>query len=63
MKRKPLTRKQRRNLIDAWAKTNSLCAYLENKKDYTFKYDPLKESKKIFRLLDYVIATLFEDDL
>ena len=63
MKNKPLTKKQRRNLIDAWATLNSLCCYLANKEGYTDKYNPLKQGKKIFRLLDSVVTPMYEDDL
>ena len=63
MKNKPLTKKQRRALIDAWATTNCLCAYLRNKDGYTEKYKPFEVGKKIFKLLDSVVAPMYEDDL
>ena len=62
-KNKPLTKKQRLNLIDAWAITNCLCAYLRNSPSYTNKYCAADEAKKIYQKLDSVVATMYEDDL
>lgn len=63
MKNKPLTKQQRRNLIDAWVEVNCLHSYLVRPKDYTKKYDPVKVTKEIFQLLDTVVASMKEDDL
>lgn len=63
MKNKPLTKQQRRNLIDAWAAVNCLHSYLQNPKYYSKKYNPSKVTKEIFQLLDTVVAPMKEDDL
>ena len=60
---KPLTKKQRIDLIDAWVELNSLCAYLENKEHYTKKYNALEVGKEIYRKLDSVVAIMKTDDL
>ena len=56
-------KKQRRNLIDAWVTLKILCAYFAKPHGFTKKYVPREESRKIFKLLDSVVATMAEDDL
>lgn len=63
MKNKPLTKKQRRNLIDAWAILNCLCSYLRNNEGYTDKYNAFEQGKKAWKKLDSVVTPLYDDDL
>lgn len=63
IKNEPLSKIERRNLIDAWAKLNSLCGFLETPQHYTKKYNALKEARKIWKKLDSVVSKLHEDDL
>lgn len=64
---KPLSKKQRSNLISAWAKQNILCAYLEDQKNgtniFTSKFDPSQEAREIYRLLDGVVSKIDDSDL
>jgi hypothetical protein len=67
MKNKPLTKKQRKDLIDAWAGMNSLCAYLKDYKtkpeNFGVKFDPHSYAKDIYELLDSVIKNVDDSDL
>ena len=67
MKNKPLTKKQRKDLIDAWASLNILCAYYGDVKNgtlnFTDKFDPHEETRRIYRLIDSVIIKIDDSDL
>jgi hypothetical protein len=60
---KPLTKKERSNLIDAWVKMNCFCAYFENPRHYTEKYKPKEVAREIWKHLDLVVANLYDEDL
>jgi len=63
MKNKPLTKKQRIALIDAWAILNCLCASLQTPECFTKKYNAFEQGKEAWKKLDSVVATLYDDDL
>ena len=63
VKNKPLSKKDRKSLIHAWAKLQILCSYLENSDGFTEKFSAEKEAIKIWRLLDSVVSKLYDDDL
>ena len=67
MKNKPLTKKQRTDLISAWTGMNCLCAYLKDykKKPENFgdKFDIHTYSRDIYKLLDSVIINIDDSDL
>lgn len=67
MKNKPLTKKQRKDLISAWAGMNCLCAYLEDYKTnpeiFSDKFDPHAYARNIYKLLDSVIVNVDDSDL
>ena len=63
-KNKPLTNKERKALISAWAKLQIVCAYLSDKnKNYYFtkKYDPYQDVEKVLNNLDLVVSNLFAE--
>lgn len=67
MKNKPLTKKQRKDLIDAWAGMNCLCSYLKNYKtmpeNFEVKFDLHTYARDIYKLLDSVIKNTDDSDL
>lgn len=67
MKNKPLTKKQRSDLLDAWSELNVLCAYYKDKKEsthfFTENYDPQEKVKEIYKLIDSIINTIDDSDL
>lgn len=67
MKNKPLTKKQRKDLISAWADMNTLCAYLEDVEKgtnlFTPKFNPRDKASKIYKLLEGVIIDIDDSDL
>jgi len=66
-KNKPLTKKQRKDLIDAWAGMNCLCSYLKDYKtkpeNFGDKFDPHTYARDIYKLLDSVIINVDDSDL
>jgi hypothetical protein len=67
MKNKPLTKKQRKDLIDAWAGMHSLCVYLKDYKtkpeNFGVNFDLHSYAKDIYKLLDSVIINVDDSDL
>ena len=67
MKNKPLTKKQRKDLIDAWAGMNSLCAYLKDYKtmpeNFKDKFDAHSYARDIYKILDSVVNNVDDSDL
>lgn len=67
MKNKPLTKKQRADLISAWAGMNTLCAYLKDYKElpknFSDKFDVHAHAKDIYKLLDSVVIKIDDSDL
>ena len=67
MKNKPLTKKQRTDLISAWAGVNCLCAYLKdyktNPENFGDKFDLHTYASDIYKLLDSVIINVDDSDL
>jgi len=67
MKNKPLTKKQRKDLISAWAGMNCLCAYLKDyktmPKNFKDKFDAHSYARDIHKLLDSVINNVDDSDL
>ena len=67
MKNKPLTKKQRKDLISAWAGMNVLCCYLKDYKtkpeNFSDKFDPHAYARDIYKLLDSVIINVDDSDL
>lgn len=64
---KPLTKKQRKDLIDAWASLNILCVYYEDVKNgtlkFTDKFNPHDKVREIYRLIDSVVIKIDDSDL
>lgn len=67
MKNKPLTKKQRKDLISAWVGMNCLCAYLKDyktmPKNFKDKFDAHSYAKDIHKRLDSVILNVDDFDL
>lgn len=67
MKNKPLTKKQRSDLISAWSGMNCLCAYLKDYKshpeNFGNKFDPHVYARDIYKLLDSVVIKIDDSDL
>lgn len=57
-----INKKQYDNLLEAWAAINVLCARYQNPEHFTKKYNPQKECKRIFKLLDSIVAKLPDID-
>ena len=67
MKNKPLTKKQRKDLISAWAGMNCLCAYLKDHKTKPKNlgewFDAHTYARDIYKLLDSVVIKINDSDL
>ena len=67
MKNKPLTKKQRSDLISAWAGMNVLCMYLKDYKtkpeNVADKFDAHSYARDVYKLLDSVIVHVDDSDL
>lgn len=67
MKNKPLTKKQRKDLISAWAKMHILCSYFRDKEEgtnfFTEKlFNPRAKANEIYKLLDGLMVNIHGTD-
>lgn len=67
MKNKPLTKKQRTDLISAWTGMNCSRAYLKDCKtkpeNFNYNFDAHTYARDIYKLLDSVIINVDDSDL